>query len=221
MPKLKKHLLPRIKEMLHQEISAKDADPNSLHVDLSTVQRFNSMDSDSIFIKGDCMYCHNLGRFNYMTYDVRRSQDVINLGTSHHNIMVLANDDNSHPFLYACVLGIYHVNVIYTGGGSVDYTACRVEFLWVRWFEYNSNKSVMWVDLKLNPIHFPPMVDEGTFNFVDPRNVLHGCHIIPAFARGKAQINGIGLLKLAGDAGDWSEYHANRYNLFHCFISWC
>ena len=160
------------------------------------------------------MYRHHLARFNYTTYDVRRAQDVINPGTAHRDIMLLANtegnEDTTHPFLYAHVLGIYHVNVIYTGGGSVDYIARKVEFLWVRWFEYDSERSVVWADLNLDPIRFLPMADERAFGFVDPKAVLRGCHVLPAFARGKAQIDGVGLSRLAQDAQDWSRYRVNR-----------
>ena len=56
--------------------------------------------------------------------------------------MLLADDAegsiislNLHHFLYARVLGAYHVNVIYTGPGMRDFEAHHFEFLWVRWFE--------------------------------------------------------------------------------------
>jgi hypothetical protein len=179
-------------------------------------------DEDSILFKGDRIYRHNLGRFNYTTYDVRRSQDVINPGTSHRDVMVLASNpdrdnESNHRFLYARVLGIYHVNVVYTGDGSVDYTARRVEFLWVRWFDYDGNNSFAWTDSKLDPVRFPPMADEGAFGFVDPNDVLRGCHIVPAFARGRARADGIGLSRLAGDSKDWSEYRVNRCVLLNLF----
>jgi hypothetical protein len=64
-------------------------------------------------------------RINYTTYDVRRSQDIINTTTSRHDVMVLADPGDhtaaSHPFRYARVLGVYHVNVIYVGAGMIDY----------------------------------------------------------------------------------------------------
>jgi hypothetical protein len=184
--KLKDHILPRIQEMLRREALAAD-DSSPPQAGLSAVQRPNA-DRDSLFFKGDRMYRHHLARFNYTTYDVRRSQDVINPGTSHCDIMLLADNagsdtDSVHPFLYARVLGIYHVNVIYTGMGSLDYIARRVEFLWVRWFEYDADRSVKWEDLKLDPIRFPPMSEKGAFGFVDPKDVLRGCHIVPSFAK--------------------------------------
>ncbi|KAF8235653.1 hypothetical protein L208DRAFT_1224998, partial [Tricholoma matsutake] len=76
--------------------------------------------------------------FHFTTYDVWCGTDIVNPGTSHWNIMLLANDvesSNLHHFLYAQVLGRYHVNVIYTGPGMRDFEAHRFDFLWVRWFE--------------------------------------------------------------------------------------
>jgi hypothetical protein len=115
-----------------------------------------------------------------------------------------------HPFLYARVLGIFHANVIYRGGRVSDYTARRVEFLWVRWFVYDENRSVRWDECRLDSVHLPPMATEGAFGFVDPHDVLRSCHIIPAFAGGRVHSDGVGLSRIARDAEDWSHYCVNR-----------
>ena len=214
VPKLNDHLLPRVRDILRQEAPLSGDESNYPQAGLSALQGLDT-EKYPIFIKGNRMYRHNLARFNYTTYDIRRDEDVINPSTSHRDIMVLSNNtDNggsNHPFLYARVLGIYHVNVVYTGEGSLDYVARRVEFLWVRWFKYAGDKSVTWADMKLDPVCFPPMADQESFGFVDPRHVLRGCHIIPAFAGGKARMDRMGLSRLAADAHDWSQYRINRY----------
>ncbi|KAG2120560.1 uncharacterized protein F5147DRAFT_562718, partial [Suillus discolor] len=93
----------------------------------------NEYDINTIIIKDDRMYQHNIARFNYTTYDVRRGQDVVNPRTSHCNIMVLRTDtdigNQGHKYIYGKVLGIYHVNMIFIGSGMVDYTPHRMEFL--------------------------------------------------------------------------------------------
>ena len=130
--------------------------------------------------------------------------------------MVLADGRDSnestsgHLFRYARVLGVYHVNVIYVGHGMIDYQPHRMEFLWVRWYE---NVDVMrngWLDQKLDRIRFPPVVKEGSFGFVDPADVLRGCHIVPAFAKGKLHPDGKGISCCAADSGDWAGYYVNR-----------
>lgn len=214
VPKLKEHLLPRIKDIIQKEASDRDADSVTNVAGLSALHSAsNEPEHNKVFIKNDRIYRHNLARFNYTTYDVRRSQDVINPRTSHRDIMLLANNmdnanDSNHPFLYARVLGIYHANVIYAAGN--DYTPRRMEFLWVRWFKYDQIRSVGWGDLKLDPLRFPPMAAEGAFGFVDPKDVLRGCHILPAFANKRARADGVGLSALAQDAKDWSRYYVNR-----------
>ena len=75
-------------------------------------------------------------RLNYTTYDVRRAQDIINPSTSNCNIMILADQISSdlapvspHPYLYAQVLGIFHINATYTGPDVTGYYSHRVDFL--------------------------------------------------------------------------------------------
>ena len=41
-----------------------------------------------------------------------------------------------HPYVYAHVLGVFHVNITYVGPNMIDYHSCRVDFLWVCWYQY-------------------------------------------------------------------------------------
>ncbi|KIM74574.1 hypothetical protein PILCRDRAFT_14341 [Piloderma croceum F 1598] len=117
LPKLKRHLLPRILSMLQVE----NLQDQTLLTDIQLPTDIQDCDPNSVLFLYDRMYEHNLLRINYTTYDVRRSQDAVNASTSHYNIMMLnkpANDndsDNDYPFKYARVLGTYHVNVVYVG----------------------------------------------------------------------------------------------------------
>ena len=179
-------------------------------------------DTTSVLLKNDRMYRHHLARFNYTTYDVRRAQDVINPNTPHCNIMLLADnsqtcDETHHPFLYARVLGIYHVNVVYTGQGSFDYAARQIKFLWVRWFK-PTGTPVKWGHLRLDSISFPPMAQDSSFGFVDPSDVLRSCHIIPAFASGKVHSDSISLSRCANDGSDYRRYYVNRYGQISFYL---
>ena len=178
----------------------------------------NESDSDMnwVLFQHDRIYPHSIFHVNYTTYDVRRSQDVVNSGSSHHNIMVLAsasgeNDANpTNEFRYARVLGIYHANVVYIGPGKLDYQPRRVEFLWVRWYENFSARSG-WNAQKLQQLRFPLANDSNSYGFIDPAEVLRSCHIIPAFAKGKLHVDGKGLSHCAKDGSDWVRYYINRY----------
>jgi hypothetical protein len=171
----------------------------------------------NVFFKSDRIYQHNLLKVNYTTYDVRRSQDVINPGTSHRDIMMLASDydeNDGHRFLYARVLGIYHANVIYTGPGMLDYSSRRLDFLWVRWYQCSTARSPRWEDCKLDMVRFLPMADDHAFGFLDPKDVLRGCHMLPAFAYDKLHRDGISMSKCVKDGNDWSEYYVGRFVSF-------
>lgn len=231
MLKLKEHLLPRVKEALLQEnILSQDKIGHGLPPSHQSIEELTDnrpeLDSDAangILFKNDRIYKHRLIQFNYTTYDVRRAQDVVNPGTTHCNVMFLSDmgDDtpeasrasNFHPFRYARVIGIYHVNVIYVGSGMMDYNSRRFDFLWVRWYQGpiprsgDLNRLDTW---RLDQLSFFPVNDPRAFGFVDPADVLRGCHIIPRFSEGQRRKDSSTLSKCARDHGDWNSYYAAR-----------
>jgi hypothetical protein len=169
----------------------------------------------SVLFKHDRMFKHNIMRVNYTAYDVRRCEDVIHTGSAKPaNIMVLQPNTASlpcdnHPFWYAQVLGIYHVNVIYIGEGNMDYSPERIEFLWVWWYELIDDCRS---GQQLDRVRFPPLALEDSFGFLDPGDVLRACHIIPGLRGGKVHQDGIGLSHCARDCDDWTFYLVNRYS---------
>jgi hypothetical protein len=129
--------------------------------------------------------------------------------------MVLANSGDvgstsDHPFRYARVLRVYHANVVYVGPGMTDYQPRRLEFLWVRWYRTVDTHQSGWNTQKLDRVQFVPMADDDAFGFVDPADVLRGCHIVPAFASGRVHADGKGLSHCAQDSADWVTYYINR-----------
>ena len=182
-------------------------------------QTASADDHRHVLFKSGRMYKHQLLRINYTTYDVRRSEDIINPDTRRRDIMLLSNDDedDSHPFRYARVLGVYHVNVVYTGPGMLDYLARRLDFLWVRWFHYSDSKPVEWADYRLDNVHFPPIASDDAFSFIDPKEVLRACHIIASFASGKVHCDAISISKLANDSQDWRSYAS--IGMLHHFMA--
>lgn len=124
---------------------------------MARADEIGSIDPDSIILKSDHMYLHKLLHVNYMTYDARHPQDVINSTNSHYNIMLLADSDPSNRpanevkfFKYVCVLGIFHINIIYVGPGSVGLQSQWIEFLWVQWYEVIRNGNSGWGHSKLD-----------------------------------------------------------------------
>ncbi len=194
---------------------------------------------ETVLIKENRVYQHKLARFYHTTYDIRRSEDIINPRTPHCNIMLLADFDSKphtnksgpqptdghapHPFLYGRVIGIYHTNVVYIGPGTKGYDVDRYDFLHVRWYQLETDSTQSqpgeniycnWKSLRLDRLAFFPMATEGAFSFVDPSLVMRGCHFIPAFTFGRVHSDGNGLSSLANDASDWKYYYVNRFGAF-------
>ncbi|KJA21107.1 hypothetical protein HYPSUDRAFT_141225, partial [Hypholoma sublateritium FD-334 SS-4] len=218
MHNLKEHLLPRIHTRI--QVDAKTLDTGGTNI--------SPMAQTTVIVKDSRVYQHKLARFYHTTYDVRRSEDIINPRTSHCNIMLLSDlaskEENcidattTHPFLYGRVIGIYHVNVVYTGPGMKGYEAMRFDFLHVRWLqlivtpaEGSRCRPHRQSSLRMDCLSFPPMANRGSFSFVDPALVLRSCHLIPMFSVGKSHSDGIGLSKMSGDEDDWNGYYVNRF----------
>jgi hypothetical protein len=49
--------------------------------------------------------------------------------------------------------------------------------------------------------------------FLDPTDVVRGCHIIPAFTASKHYTDGWGLSPCASDSNNWQSYYVNRCEL--------
>ncbi|KAI0055213.1 hypothetical protein BV25DRAFT_1815943, partial [Artomyces pyxidatus] len=225
--KLKAHLAPRIRTNLLREANlATNRDSrgssNASNASHNPSQQGSDAISiehaaDYIFFKNDRMYEHRTMRINYTSYDVRRGQDIIHTGTSNQDIMVLAPHADegtsvspARRFWFGRVLRIYHVNVVYTGPGMVDFSSRRIYFLWVRWFRDDGHTAKV-ADCRLDSLQFAPLKSDDAFGFVDPDDVLRCSHIIPAFARGKLRADGSKLSSCANDADDWHTYYVNRF----------
>ncbi|KAF8842659.1 hypothetical protein BDN67DRAFT_989041 [Paxillus ammoniavirescens] len=162
---------------------------------------------EELTVFANCMYRHRILHVNYTTYDLQRETDMVNPGTSHRHIMLLFPAGiGGHHFRYARVLGIYHANIIYTGSNSSDYWLRRIKFLWVHWFELIPGLSG-WAHAALDRLRLAPVDADDAFGFIDPADMLRCCHLIPAFADGRAnEATSEGLL-----SNEWRYYYVNRF----------
>ncbi|KAF6761428.1 hypothetical protein DFP72DRAFT_1062420 [Ephemerocybe angulata] len=181
LPKLKKHLLPRIVRKLEGSPPGTMAEVERMYSWVSVVLHDNSL------------YSHQLIRIKYTSYDIQREESVIHIGTPQCNVMLLNQAysarswDTEHPYVYAKVLGIFHANVLYVGTLS-DGTRCldshRIDLLWVHWYnilQAGESRETFQLDrLTLEPL------DSGSaLDFLDPKDVIRGVHIVPRFSQGK------------------------------------
>ena len=93
--------------------------------------------------------------------------------------------DNSHPYWYACIVGIFHAMVIQTGPKSKSQELKKMEFLFVCWFSLDSKEIGGWEAKKLHQIGF--VEGDAAFGFVDPMDIIHVVHLIPRFAQGQTK----------------------------------
>jgi hypothetical protein len=147
---------------------------------------FSRQDRATLAIVNDRIHAHKTLRINYTTYDVRRDQDTINPRTN-SDVMILSQEDDEdsdgHPYWYARILGLFHVDVIHTGTNSKNHSVQRFEFAWVRWMGTDPDNPGGWESKRLRQVGF---VDgEGGFGFIDPQQIIRAVHLIPAFHYGK------------------------------------
>jgi len=83
--------------------------------------------------------------------------------------------------------------------------------LWVRWYEVVDPATSGWNNSKLDSIRFPLMNSEDAFGFVDLKDVLRSCHIMPNFAKGNRHADRVGISRCAQDAKDYCQYYVGRY----------
>jgi hypothetical protein len=167
---------------------------------------------NQVLFKGGRIYQHNVFRVNYTTYDLDRRQDNFNPNSDHRDIIMLAGRPEeesqvaSPRFCYARIVGIYHANVQYIGPGLKNYNATRLDFLHIRWFELVP-PCARQDRAPLDMLRFVPSNTTDAFDFVDPAEVLRGCHLIPAFAKGRLDSDDTVSAPLSCG---WKYYYINK-----------
>ncbi|KAI9057374.1 hypothetical protein FKP32DRAFT_1551893, partial [Trametes sanguinea] len=138
-------------------------------------------------IQRNRMYLHKVMRVNYTSYDMRREQDSVN-PRSHPDIMLLAPEEDSDPYLYARVISIFHVNAfLVTPALEEEPEPQLIHILWVRWFELDTLIPAGLAARRPPRLRFAGLEDDP-FTFIAPTQVLRGVHILPAFHYGRSDV---------------------------------
>ena len=131
--------------------------------------------------------------------------------------MTLSHEDDlpAHkrfPYWFGHIIGIFHTVVQYREAGSQKMEPKHFEFLFVRWFGRDLSYHGGWKSRRLHRIGFVDGDDDAAFGFLDPREVIHGVHLIPAFNHGRTTM----LLppsptahSLSEKDEDWQYYYVN------------
>ncbi|KAG8741835.1 hypothetical protein FRC12_015532, partial [Ceratobasidium sp. 428] len=170
-----------------------------------------------IAFQNDRMYSHATMRVNYTSYDIRRQYDIINPKSPCRNILLpsdTSNDPETHTFLYARVLGIYHANVRFCGRPPK-----RMDFLWVRWLDYDEAEPGGWDIERLDRVSYGKCRNDSelldAFGFVDPQHVVRATHLIPDFDSGTVGptcfASVLSRFVCDNSEGDWKHHYVNRF----------
>lgn len=97
--------------------------------------------------------------------------------------MTLGHEDEEgdtkwHPYWYAKVLGIFHVDVRLLGCMETEH----VEFLWVHWFGRDLDHEGGFDTRRHHRIGLTDSEDLTSHGFLNPSDVLRAVHLIPAFS---------------------------------------
>lgn len=145
--------------------------------------------------------------------------------------MTLSGDENAdvrakHPYWFARIIGAFHANVVHSGPSSTSISPQKMDFLFVRWFAPAPEQRQYGIHAKRMPkLGFIDASNPEAFGFIDPGNVIRGCHIEPAFALGTTDqfLVGPSIGRQERDKDmDYFRYYANMLvNLFnlYCFNS--
>lgn len=116
--------------------------------------------------------------------------------------MVLSHEtdeSNLHPYWYAHVVKIFHVNIHHYGDRSRSDKVQHKDVLLVRWFGRNLGHRSGFGARRLPRLEFLSEDDPDAFIFLDPDVVICGVHLIP-----------IARQEEDGDE-DWQSFDVNMY----------
>ncbi|KAF9470573.1 hypothetical protein BDN70DRAFT_821197, partial [Pholiota conissans] len=194
LPQLKDHLLGRLRG---NEFSGDDTP-------------FTPEERSKVVFVNNRMYRHNVLRINYTSYDLRRCQDSLNPRT-HSDVMVLSHEDDpdAHPYWYARIIGIFHAVVRHPDHQD----PVSMDFLWVRWYGKDPEHQSGWRAKHLPRISFVEEDAYMPFGFLDPADIIRGCHLIPAFSYGRTnQLLHPSIARpLADNNEDWVNFYVNIF----------
>ncbi|KAF5355388.1 hypothetical protein D9757_014614 [Collybiopsis confluens] len=143
---------------------------------------------------------------------INNNDRIINPRT-HSDIMLSSPDDanDDKPYLYARVIGIYHVETSLMKDAKHS-APKRVDFLWVHWYGSLPQRPC-WKSRRLPQIGFVDSSDDEAFGFVDPTQVIRAVHLLPNFeVRKYSMMPGPSIARRADEEDmDYLQYYINIF----------
>jgi len=168
---------------------------------------FTTKDRDQLYIAEDHLEQRYSMNVYHTMYDLRRGKDRVNMKNRSH-IMTLSHN-GIHPYAYTRVLGIYGLDVLH---GPTMSDEVRMDVLWVRWYRIDKTHRAGWKVKQLYRVKPIPALDDGTFGFLDPNDIVRGSHLIPGFAVGHraTSLSDPASLWDLEEESNWKTYYVNQ-----------
>jgi hypothetical protein len=160
------------------------------------------------YFKNNRIFFHTIAHFHYTTYDLCREEDFINVNSKKRVVMVYTPDAQPHPWRYAVVIRILHVDGHMVNQDMSE--AQRVDALWVRWLATDPTHPFGASVKRLERVEYMDPDDPEAYGFVHPDEVIRGVHIEPAVAHGKSRTRSPKLVR-DEDSGDWRFHYIGRW----------
>ncbi|KAG1820939.1 uncharacterized protein BJ212DRAFT_1239021, partial [Suillus subaureus] len=173
---------------------------------------FTDEEHNSVIIPNNTIYSVHTMQIYYTTYDLRQEYDTVNPRT-HANVMVLSGEMKPHhPYWYAHILNIFHMETWINDGGQPLKQHLKV--LWVRWLAPLQQHQSGWKHARLLKVVFVDESNPDAFGFLNPGQVVRGAHLIPAFTSGCGMGSlhyGKSLAHLGEELDDWEEHYVGIF----------
>lgn len=190
---------------------------NTLQINYTTYDVRRAQDT----IKPSLSVCKNTG--------------VIKRGNSDHSTIMLAASETDqdgaceqYPFWFARVQLVFHVEVRLRdrvaqtveqpdgGVASASEQFHRMDILWVRWFGRDLHRREGrggWITKRLDSVGYVGNSDNpGAFGFIDPKDIVRACHLLPAGHHGLTcdGLAGESFVRDLDDGRDYISYYVSR-----------
>lgn len=180
--------------------------------EVTCYDHFSNEQRGHIDIESNMLYRHKTLQLKYTTYDMQEDKDTMN--RSRYSGIMVASDDEEHPYLYGRVIDIFHVNVRNRGPCSLltDGSTATLPIVWVRWFRHDRTGGPSgFHSLRYPSISYCNSDEPDAFGLIHPDEIIRAVHLIPRFELGHTDdylsVPSKGRPK--AEKHDWKHFNVN------------
>ena len=179
---------------------------------ITSYDQFTDEQRGHIDITTNMLYRHKTLQLKYTTYDMQEDKDTLNQ-RKYPGIMV-ASDDEEHPYLYGMIIDLFHVKARNRGPYSLfpDGSDPTLPIVWVRWFRHNrTGEPSGFHSLRYPSISFCNSNEPDAFGLIHPDEIIRPVHLIPRFEFGHTDeyLSVPSKGRPQSEQSDWKYFNVN------------